>query len=133
MLSTFPELFTFGLIAPFILRVALGYFFIFQGLRRHKQEAMTWDTLWGGAHIGSLKVAPILQKIQVVLGVFILIGLYTQISAILVVVFLLVEWYKKFGFSRPHFNDVWPALFPVAIALSLLFLGAGLLAFDLPL
>jgi|CXWK01.1.fsa_nt_gi uncharacterized membrane protein YphA (DoxX/SURF4 family) len=133
MLSTFPELFTFGLAAPFVLRVLLGCFFIFQGLRRHKQDAVAWNALWNDAHIGSLKLAPILTKIQVILGVLLFVGLYTQISAIIAILFIAAVWYRTFGFSRPSFTDAWISLFPAVIAFSLLFLGAGLLAFDLPL
>lgn len=133
MLSTFPELFTYGLIAPFILRIAVGAFFVLMGLRRRKQNAAEWDTLWGGKKVGSLLLSPILAKIQIVIGIFIFVGLYTQISAILSIIFLAVEWYKRRKAGHLYFSEMWNYVFMMVIAVSLLFLGAGLLAFDLPL
>ncbi len=136
MLSTFPELFTYALLAPFILRIVLGGFFIFQGIRRHKQdsqESTAWANFWGNKKIGSLSIAPILTKVQIVLGIFLFVGLYTQISAILAIVFVLVEAYKRNSNARLSFQEVWMLIFTIAMAKSLLFLGAGLLAFDLPL
>lgn len=133
MLSTFPELFTYGLIAPFMLRVALGTFFVLQGIRRRKQDIISWNNLWNGVKIGSLQVGPILAKIQIVLGIFLFVGLYTQISAILAIVFIAVEWFKRHKVSRLSFAEMWTPIFVLVIAGSLLFLGAGLLAFDLPL
>jgi uncharacterized membrane protein YphA (DoxX/SURF4 family) len=133
MLSTFPELFTYGLIAPFVLRVALGIFFVLQGIRRRKQDIISWNNLWNGVKIGSLQVGPILAKIQIVLGIFLFVGLYTQISAILAVIFMAVEWFKRHKVSSLSFAEIWMSVFIITIAASLLFLGAGLLAFDLPL
>ena len=133
MLSTFPELFTYALVAPFILRIVLGGFFVFQGIRRHKQDSTSWNTLWGDMKIGSLHVAPILVKIQIVIGILLFVGLYTQISAILAIIFIVVELYKRNNFARLNSQEVWSGIFMVSVALSLLFLGAGLLAFDYPL
>jgi len=137
MLSIFPELFTYALVAPFVLRVALGSYFIVQGLRRHKQDTMVWENLWSknGApiKIGSLKVAPVLVKIQIVLGVLLFVGLYTQVAAILVLIFAGAEIFMKHKQSPLTFNEKWFTVIVGAMSLSLLFLGAGFLAIDLPL
>jgi uncharacterized membrane protein YphA (DoxX/SURF4 family) len=137
MLSIFPELFTYGLVAPFILRVALGSYFIVQGLRRHKQDTGVWENLWSHngmpIKIGSLKVAPVLVKIQIVLGVLLFVGLYTQVATIFALVFVGAEVFMKHKQSPLSFNEKWFAVLVGALALSLLFLGAGFLAIDLPL
>jgi len=133
MLSIFPELFTYGIVAPFILRVAIGGFFIWQGVRRRKEEMTSWDTLWVGKKIGSLPLSPILAKVQIVIGIFLFVGLYTQIAAILAGIFVWVEFHKKSKTARPTFVEFWMNIIVTAVLVSLLFLGAGILAFDLPL
>ncbi len=133
MLSTFPELFTYSLFAPFLLRLALGGFFIFQGMRRHKQDSEGWNTLWNNAKIGSLSIAPLLTKIQIILGVLIVVGLYTQISVILAALFVGAEVYRRHRITPLTVSEVWPSVFLIVVSISLLFLGAGVLAFDLPL
>lgn len=133
MLSIFPGLFTYAIVAPFILRVALGGFFIWQGVRRRKEEMASWDNLWSGKKIGSLPLSPILAKIQIVIGVFLLFGLYTQIATLLAIIFIWLEFKKKAEVFKPTFQEMWAAVFMTVIAVSLLFLGAGIFAFDLPL
>ena len=134
MLSTFPELFTYALVAPFVLRIVLGGYFILQGARRRKaDDGLAWDALWVNVKIGSLPVAPILAKIQIVIGVLLFIGLYTQIATILAIIFVGLEWRKRTKSSRLSFQELWMTIMVAAIAVSLLFLGAGFLAFDLPL
>lgn len=133
MLSIFPELFTYGIVAPFILRIAIGGFFIWQGIRRRKEEMTSWDALWVGKKIGSLPPSPILAKTQIVIGIFLLVGLYTQVAAILAGIFIWVEFRKKSQTARPSFQELWMNIIMTAVLVSLLFLGAGILAFDLPL
>ena len=134
MLSTFSELFPYALVAPFVLRIVLGGYFILQGARRRKaDDGLAWDALWVNVKIGSLPVAPILAKIQIVIGVLLFIGLYTQIATILAIIFVGLEWRKRTKSSRLSFQELWMTIMVAAIAVSLLFLGAGFLAFDLPL
>ena len=133
MLSIFPELFTYALIAPFILRIGLGVYFISQGIRHRKEDALAWDALWSEVKIGSSPVAPILAKIQIVVGVLLFVGLYTQVAAILAVIFAGVEWHKRTRVASLPFQELWTTVMVIVIAVSLLFLGAGFLAFDLPL
>jgi uncharacterized membrane protein YphA (DoxX/SURF4 family) len=133
MLSLFPGFFTYAIIAPFILRVALGTYFIWQGIKRRKDEMASWDALWAGQKIGSLPLSPILAKIQIVIGIFLFVGLYTQFATILAGIFIWLEFRKKAKTTRPTFSEIWMAVFMTVIAISLLFLGAGIIAFDLPL
>ena len=133
MLSIFPELFTYALVAPFLLRIVLGGFFVYQGVRRHKQDAGSWAALWNNAKIGSLAIAPLLTKIQIVIGVLIFVGLYTQVSIIFAAVFVGLELFRRNRITRLTMAEIWPSIFIITVAASLLFLGAGLLAFDLPL
>jgi uncharacterized membrane protein YphA (DoxX/SURF4 family) len=133
MLSVFPELFTYGIVAPFLLRVVLGGFFIWQGVRRRREEMAGWDALWAGKKIGSLALSPILAKVQIVIGVLLFVGLYTQVTAILAIAFIWTEFHKKSQTTRPAFQEIWFNVLVTTVAVSLLFLGAGIIAFDLPL
>lgn len=134
MLSIFPELFTYSLIAPFILRIALGGYFILQGARRRKAgDDPAWDALWYNAKIGSLPTVPVLAKIQIIIGILLFVGLYTQVAAILATIFIGIEWRKRSQAAPLSFQEQWTLTLAAAIAVSLLFLGAGVLAFDLPL
>ncbi len=134
MLSIFPDLFTYSLIAPFVLRIALGSFFVLQGIRRHKEDSMGWNALWVNKKLGTYTVAAILAKIQIIIGVLLFVGLFTQVAGILALLFVWVEWFKKRtnGTTIP-FQELWLAVLVTVIGLSLLFLGAGSLAIDLPL
>lgn len=134
MLSIFPELFTYSLIAPFILRIALGGYFILQGAHRRKAgDDPAWDALWNNAKIGSLPTAPVLAKIQIIIGVLLFVGLYTQVAAILAIIFVGIEWRKQSQTAPLPFQELRVTVLAGAIGVSLLFLGAGFLAFDLPL
>ena len=133
MLSVFPELFTYWLIAPFILRIVLGAYFLYTGIRHHNIDSETWNMVWNNKKIGSQAVGSILAKVQIGLGVLFVIGLWTQIIAIIAITLNKIEWYKRHKFTWNTSPDIWPKIFISAICLALLFLGAGFFAVDLPL
>jgi len=133
MLSVFPDLFTYGLVAPFILRISIGAFFVLLGIRRLKNDAPAWDILWTDIKIGSLPLGPIFAKVQILIGIFLFIGLYTQVVALLAIVFIWGEAFRKNKRVHLSFQELWMTLLLSAICVSFLFLGAGFLAFDLPL
>lgn len=133
MLSIFPELFTYSLIAPFILRVALAAYFIYTGIRHHKEDSVVWNSVWNDKKIGSWTVGSILAKVQIIIGVLFILGLWTQLAAIAAIAFNKVEWYKRHKFTWTTGADMWLKIFISAASFALLFLGAGFLAADLPL
>ena len=114
-LSMFPQLLTFGLIAPFLLRLAVGLFILSIGWDRYK------------------KPYKLTSIVYAVVGALLVLGLYTQIAAILALVVLKFDFYteKKTGpVSREKF--ILQVMVNVVV-ISLLFTGPGFLAFDLPL
>lgn len=133
MLSVFPELLTYSLIAPFVLRIALGCYFIAQGIRRRNAVIKSRNASRNDAKPDSPRVEPILTKIQIVIGIFLFAGLYTQVAAILAILFVWFDSRAKSKIAKLSFEELWAALFATATGISLLFLGAGFLAFDLPL
>ena len=134
MLSVFPDLLAFGLLAPFLLRVALGLVFISFGkykLGSERAEKAKFFESFGWK--SGLYVATVLGIIELVVGIFLLIGLYTQIAALVAafIMFCALILKKKSPHGIESSRGFLALLF--IISLSLLVLGAGLFAFDLPL
>lgn len=120
MLSVFPNLFTYGLFAPFVLRLALA---VYVG-------ALAKTTLKTQGEDRRKKIYGIFCA---VLAASLLFGLFTQVAALVVLLILALEWRMKKptgGIFKPENMAV---LLAAAIAVSILFSGAGFFAFDLPL
>lgn len=133
MLNVFPTLLSFALLAPVILRITLGiifiyisYFIIYKNggdfLAYYKKNkypvpgAMTW----------------FLSILTSLTALFLILGFLTQVVAI-ISIYILISLYlsdkdvKAFEFSNSFY------ILAGVVALSLLFLGAGAFAIDLPL
>ncbi len=114
-LSTFPSLLTFGLFAPLLLRLCVGSLILLFGFERYKT---------------SYKWASIFYAVS---GVLLVLGLYTQLAAILGLIILRFDMWvekKKSPVSRQYL------LFDITLSIiliSLIFTGPGFFAFDLPL
>ncbi len=117
-LTVFPALLTFGLFAPFILRVTVGVLRLFVGVERFKSQE---------------KGSQAMSFLYIISSVLLIIGLYTQIAAI-VAIFLI--WFdyrmtKKQGLMTREKMAL--AIVMKIILISLLVTGPGAWAFDLPL
>lgn len=133
MLNTFPYLLTYGLVAPFILRVVLGGIFLYFGYVKITRMGQT-------AHILSYLNIPnpaimarALGFIQAIAGLALIAGFLTQIAAIIILVISLSGLYIKIKHSKLIDRGVSFYLLAIIIALSLIFTGAGFWAFDMPL
>ena len=134
MLNTFPDLLTYGLLAPLILRVALGLIMINLGSLKARSEKERWEGLFGliGLHPVNWFVK-IFALVEIVGGLLLLAGAYTQIVALVFILItlseLILEWYEPALVKRnlPFYFLLF------AISVSLLFSGAGAFAFDLHL
>ena len=117
MLSIFPDLLTYGLLAPFIIRVALALYAL----------AFAWKITAKAVRQKNFSFWVLARAVPAWIGGFlILFGVATQIGAIILVLWTLAE--LKIGRE-----DRTVSLFALAMALSLLFSGAGFLAFDMSL
>ena len=119
MVNPFPDLLVFSLLAPFILRIALGVYFVVYG----------W-VLFQETHSDSAN-HPLFSSYgtalaSVVGGLFVLAGFLTQIGAV-ILLFLSAVLAYSLADRRTVF------LLLLFISLSLLVSGAGAFAFDLPL
>lgn len=134
MLNPFPDLLTFSFFAPLVLRVALGVVFFDFG--RHTLGA-------GRAAHGALfealglkqhgRYVTTLGTLEIVVALMLILGFYTQIAALVAFILSLEAYYLK-GKHGAHIEHRRHLFFLTAvISFSLLFSGAGAIAFDLPL
>lgn len=134
MLNPFPDLLAFGLTAPLLLRVVLGAVFIDFGWSKLKKDREKKAVLFEGLGLRpGVYYAALSGVIELAAGILLVIGLYTQIAALAALVISLAAYRLK----KKHPESMESARGFLAllciISLSLLFSGAGFLAFDLPL
>lgn len=122
MPSLFPYLFTFDQAAPFILRIVLGVTLAYFGYRKIKKQ---------GKSSGSNSL--MYGAVEILIAIFLIIGLFTQLAAILNAVILLIKLAYKIR-DRAFLTDgINYYVLLLAIAISVALLGPGWFAFDLPL
>jgi uncharacterized membrane protein YphA (DoxX/SURF4 family) len=117
MLNPFPELLSFALVSPLLLRLILAVTFIHFGRKNIKQN-------------GLLKS---FGMVEIIGGILLIIGMWVQIVAIIFSIYLIGLLYLKI--RKGHFmsDGVNYYLLLLAIAVSLIFTGAGFISVDLPL
>lgn len=116
MLSLFPELFNFSIMAPFVLRIALGVHLINHGLNKAIRDDKVPQRVLGSVVFLS--------------GILLAIGLFTQASAIVVSVIIIINSIFYREQDKKPLSD---RLIRLAIAISLILTGPGIFAIDLPL
>ena len=135
MLSVFPELFIFTLLAIFVLRVMVGLMLLQFAHRGFFHERAQYKIFF---HRFGDKVSLILFKVslvvELVLGTLLVLGYSTQIAALIVGSLFFAAFVIKMRrpslipYSTPSFF----LMFSV-VSLMLIFLGPGAFAFDYPL
>lgn len=134
MLSIFPELLTYQMFAPLLLRVVLGLILINLGyLKLTKEKArfnLLFQTLgWKPTEFWT----KLFGLIEIAGGLALIVGFWTQIAALVFVIINFAELYIETKEASLLKRDAVFYLLIFVIALSLLFTGPGFLAFDLPL
>ncbi len=132
MPSIFPQVLFLRQLSPLILRLVLGAIVLARGYPKLFKDFAGTKKYFESAGLrpGNLW-AIILGVIEFVGGVLLLIGLFTQLASILIVVDMLIVLWKikcKKGFVGGYEFEL--AL--LAIAVALVFLGAGAYAIDYP-
>lgn len=134
MLNTFPDLLTYSLFAPFILRVVLGVILIDLGFLKFKSEKTRWVTTFEGLRLRPAEaLVSLFAVIEIIGGIMLVVGLYTQIAAIIFVILFAIEFYLEWTEENILKRDLVFYVLGLAISLSLLLSGAGAFAFDIPL
>jgi uncharacterized membrane protein YphA (DoxX/SURF4 family) len=134
MLSLFPSLLNYSLLSPFILRVVLGLIVLDLGVLKFRSERKRWissfDTL--GLRPADLFVT-LYALLQIIGGLLLLIGLWTQGAALAFVIFTGIELYIEWSAKEVLKRDLVFYILLFVISLSILLTGAGAYALDMPL
>ena len=134
MLNPFPEFLNYALLAPFILRVVVGFIFLELGFLKFKSEKERWLASFETLHLcPTTFFVPLYGFLQIVGGVMFLLGAYAQVAALGFVIFTGLELYVEWQAGAVLKRDLTFYLLLFVISLSLLLTGAGAYALDLPL
>jgi hypothetical protein len=127
MMLTFPELLTFTMPAIFLLRITAGLFFLSFGVRLFKVAIKIKGKSF------SLKTLGVLYSfVKLAIGLFLTVGMYTQIASIsgAFLSFIAIVQGKRAKLNK---NEQQVQILLFVLCLSLIFLGPGIPAIDLPL
>lgn len=134
MLNPFPDLLTYSLLAPFILRLVAGLIFINLGVLLFKGEKERWLVSLSTLNVpGPKLVIKIFSAIEAVGGAMLIAGYYTQVVALVLALFTFAETYIEYKDPAILKRNFVFYIMLLAILLSLLLSGAGAFAIDLPL
>jgi uncharacterized membrane protein YphA (DoxX/SURF4 family) len=117
MLNPFPDLLIYSAMAPFILRVVLGFVYLDIGIMNFKKS-------------GNFKLIGV---VEIIGAIMLFLGFYTQIAAIIFIVIAGTSLYIEYKDAAVLRRDLAFYLLLLAISVSLLLSGAGAYARDLPL
>ena len=117
--SIFPQLLTYWMVGPLLLRLVLAGVFFYFGYHKSMSPQSKWSKSLG--------------VIEIILAILLLAGLFTQVASLLVAVILVVQLVDKVRSKNFLTSGVNYFLILLVIAISLVFTGPGFLAFDLPL
>lgn len=134
ILNVFPDLLTLEPLAPFILRIVVGAIIMNIGYLKWKGEHSMWKISFealGLRHNASFVKA--FGILEFLIGASLFVGIYTQLSALILAIISGLELFAEHKESALVKRDVIFYILIFAIALSLLFTGAGAFSFDLPL
>src|SRR3989344_8125979 len=134
MLNPFPDLLTYSLLAPCILRLISGLIFIDLGFLAFKNEKERWIISLSTIKIPNPKIAvKIFGAIEIVGGIMLLSGFYTQVATLILGLLTFAEAYVEYKDPDILKRNFVFYIMLLAIVLSLLLSGAGAFAIDLPL
>ena len=122
MLSIFPTLLAYEGLGPFFIRIVLGLTLTYFGYQKY---------LGKGQSSGSN--TKVYGVVEIFVSIFLVIGLYTQLAALINALILAIKIGHKIK-DKAFLSDgvnYYALLF--TMALSIIFLGAGSFALDLPL
>ncbi len=119
MLSIFPSLLVFQIFSPLLLRLTLGIIFTYWAYKRFRSHDEKNDIALG--------------VLELVIGIMFILGLYTQVAALISLIIFLVYIIYKIKNHQFLTDGVNYYLILLIISLSLLLTGPGIWAFDLPL
>ena len=120
MLSIFPSLLAYEQIGPLLIRLMVGITLVYFGYQK---------TLKKGTSSGSNAKA--YGVVEIIVGLFLVIGLFTQLAALLNVIILVIKLGFKVRDGAFLTDGINYYILLLIMAISLLFTGPGFLSYDL--
>lgn len=124
----FPTLLAYPMIGATILRIAIAIAVLMLG-RRTLLAAKSLQK----SGVGTQNVAKIIAIVEILIGLFFFIGLWTQVAALLLALLSGMLYFTRTRHSAFAIESGLLYLFLAFCSLSILFFGAGIFAFDLSL
>jgi uncharacterized membrane protein YphA (DoxX/SURF4 family) len=121
-LSLLPSLLTYEQVGPLIIRLVVGItlaYFGYEKTRKHGESSGSNSVTYG--------------VVEIVIALFLVVGLYTQIAALLNAVILVIKLGAKAKDGKLLSDGINYYILLLAMAISLVFTGPGFLAFDMHL
>lgn len=129
----FPELLIYTEFSPFILRIVLGLVLLNLGYLKFSAEKKRWRESFGALHMPTAaKLVNLFGIIQILSGILLFAGIYTQVIALILAVTLLFELVIESIAETILIRNFTFYLLLFVITFSLLFTGPGMFALDLP-
>jgi len=133
--SLFPDLLNYGFLATGILRITLGLIFVYFAYSKIFHERLERIAFFEKLGLRpALLYFALVNGAELVAGICLTIGLYTQGAALvtgaLMVLASLIKW------RHPHalpYNTIEFYILLAVVSFTLIFLGPGAFAIDLPL
>ena len=134
ILNTFPDLLTFSILSPLILRVVLGLIAINLGFLKLGKEKSDWKELFETIHFRPADFfVKLLAGIEIIGGLMLIVGSYTQLTAMVFSVAFFCEMILEYREESLENRNLPFYILLFTISLSLIFLGAGAFALDIGL
>jgi uncharacterized membrane protein YphA (DoxX/SURF4 family) len=133
MPNPIPDLLVFGLLAPFLLRVAVGLMFLNAGIKKLRRRSWMIALFERKNLTPAAVYSSVFGAVEVVSGALLAVGLLTQIASLVTLAVSVFMLYEKSTYPAETPGSRGVFLLLCVISLSLLFSGAGAFAFDLPL
>ena len=120
MLSLFPSLLAYEQIGPLIIRLVLGITLLYFGYEKLIKK---------GTSSGSNSKA--YGAVEVIIAIFLVIGLFTQLAALLNAIILIIKLSFKVREGKFLSDGINYYILLLAMAIALIFMGPGFIAYDL--
>ncbi len=134
MLNIFPELITFVLFAPLLLRVVVGSYFLYWGIEFLKKDRYADCATSLRVERASLGILFIwyVSFFEIIVGAFLITGFLPQAAAIGGMLIAGKLYYLQRTYPSVAKNERATYILIFVVCLSLLLSGAGVLAIDIP-
>ncbi len=134
MLNPFPLLLVYSRLAPTIIRIVAGLIFLNLGFLKIKSEHLRWVESFTMLRLSHRNVVVnVLGTIEIIGGILLIIGLFTQIAALILSLLTLLAAFIEYRDPNILKRNLPFYILLFVMTLSLLFSGTGFLSFDLPL